>query len=119
MRADRPQGVARLRGEFLFRQPRAGGFQKRRLRRFRVDAAAAIVAWGLHRRALPCRWAEHLEGAGFCSHYDLGPRAAAFDITTDRDVWLAFAARVDKAYADFGGGPAPAWGSTACRRSRG
>jgi hypothetical protein len=64
----------------------------------------------LRRRGLPCRWAEHGEGAGFCSHYDLGPAGGGhFDITTDRAVWLAFAARVEAAYAAFGAAPLPDW----------
>ncbi len=84
------------------------GFEKEGFGDSELDAAAAIVAWGLHRRALPCRWAEHGEGAGFCSHYDLGPAGGGhFDITTDRAVWLAFAARVEAAYAAFGAGPPP------------
>ncbi len=86
------------------------GFEKDGFSDAELDAAAAIVAWGLKRRGLPCRWAEHGEGAGFCSHYDLGAAGGGhFDITTDRDVWLAFAARVENAYAALGAGPAPDW----------
>jgi hypothetical protein len=86
------------------------GFEKAGFSDAELDAAAAIVAWGLRRRGLPCRWAEHGEGAGFCSHYDLGAAGGGhFDITTDRNVWLAFAARVDKTYADFGAAPLPAF----------
>ncbi len=84
------------------------GFEKDGFSDAELDTAAAIVAWGLRRRGLPCRWAEHGEGAGFCSHYDLGAAGGGhFDITTDRDVWLAFAARVEAAYAAFGAGPLP------------
>jgi hypothetical protein len=86
------------------------GFEKDGFGDAELDAAAAIVAWGLKRRGLPCRWAEHGEGAGFCSHYDLGAAGGGhFDITTDRDVWLAFAARVENAYAALGAGPLPDW----------
>ena len=86
------------------------GFEKVGFSDAELDAAAAIVAWGLHRRGLPCRWAERGEGAGFCSHYDLGPAGGGhFDITTDRNVWLAFAARVEAAYAAFGAAPLPDW----------
>jgi hypothetical protein len=86
------------------------GFEKDGFSDAELDAAAAIVAWGLHRRGLPCRWAEHGEGEGFCSHYDLGPAGGDhFDITTDRNVWLAFAARVEMAYAAFVAGPLPDW----------
>jgi hypothetical protein len=86
------------------------GFEKDGFGDAELDAAAAIVGWGLRRRGLPCRWAEHGEGAGFCSHYDLGAMGGGhFDITTDRNVWLAFAARVEAAYAAFGVGPLPDW----------
>jgi hypothetical protein len=86
------------------------GFEKDGFGDAELDAAAAIVAWGLIRRGLPCRWAEHGEGEGFCSHYDLGAAGGGhFDITTDRAVWLAFAARVEAAYSAFGVGPLPAW----------
>ena len=86
------------------------GFEKDGFGDAELDAAAAIVAWGLKRRALPCRWAEHGEGEGFCSHYDLGAAGGGhFDITTDRGVWLAFAARVENAYAAFDAGPLPDW----------
>ena len=86
------------------------GFEKDGFPDAELDAAAAIVAWGLRRRGLPCRWAEHGEGAGFCSHYDLGPAGGGhFDITTDRNVWLAFAARVEAAYSAFAGAPLPDW----------
>ncbi len=86
------------------------GFEKDGFGDGELDAAAAIVAWGLHRRSLPCRWAERGEGAGFCSHYDLGAAGGGhFDITTDRNVWLAFAARVTSAYEAFAVAPLPAW----------
>jgi hypothetical protein len=86
------------------------GFEKDGFPDAELDAAAAIVAWGLRRRGLPCRWAEHGEGAGFCSHYDLGAMGGGhFDITTDRSVWLAFVVRVEAAYAAFGAAPPPDW----------
>ena len=109
MRADGPQGVARLRRQPYSDSLELEGFEKDGFADAELDAAAAIVAWGLHRRGLPCRWAEHGEGEGFCSHYDLGPAGGGhFDITTDRAVWLAFAARVEAAYA-FGAAPLPDW----------
>ena len=75
-----------------------------------LDAAAAIVAWGLKRRGLPCRSAERGEGDGFCSHYDLGAAGGGhLDITTDRNVWLGFAARVEAAYSAFAAAPLPDW----------
>lgn len=76
-----------------------------------LDTAAAIVAWGLHRRGLPPRWAEHGQGEGFCSHYDLGAAGGGhFDITTDRNVWLGFANRVVAAYQAFAvAGALPDW----------
>ena len=86
------------------------GFEKDGFADAELEAAAAIVAWGLRRRGLPCRWAEHGEGAGFCSHYDLGAMGGGhFDITTDRGVWLAFVARVEAAYSAFGAAPSPDW----------
>ena len=86
------------------------GFEKDGFADCELDAGAAIVAWGLRRRGLPCRWAERGEGAGFCSHYDLGPAGGGhFDITTDRNVWLAFVARVEAAYSAFGAAPLPDW----------
>jgi len=86
------------------------GFEKDGFADCELDAGAAIVAWGLRRRGLPCRWAERGEGAGFCSHYDLGPAGGGhFDITTDRNVWLAFVARVETAYSAFGAAPLPDW----------
>jgi hypothetical protein len=87
-----------------------GGYAKLGFGRAERDSAAAIVAWLLHRRGLSCRWAEHGEGDGFCSHYDLGAFGGGhFDITTDRATWLAFAARVQAAYAIFAKGPLPDW----------
>ena len=64
------------------------------------DAAAAVVAWRLHANGLPCRWAEHGDGAGFCSHHDLGTAGGGHDDpTTDPQVWQAFVARVAAASA--------------------
>jgi hypothetical protein len=86
------------------------GFEKDGFGDAELDAAAAVVAWGLHRRGLPARWAEHGEGEGFCSHFDLGPAGGGhFDITTDRNVWLSFAARVTAAYDAFALAPLPDW----------
>ena len=87
-----------------------GGFTKLGFGAAELDSAAAIVAWLLHRRGLPCRWAEHGEGDGFCSHYDLGAFGGGhFDITTDRNVWLAFSARVQTAYTAFAAAQLPDW----------
>jgi N-acetyl-anhydromuramyl-L-alanine amidase AmpD len=64
------------------------------------DAAAAIVAFLLHRYAIPCRWVRGGQGAGFCSHYDLGKAGGGHhDPTTDSATWSAFCARVEAAYA--------------------
>lgn len=63
-------------------------------------AEAAIVAYLLHRYQIPCRWVRGGQGAGFCSHYDLGLAGGGHhDPTTDPTVWNAFCARVAGAYA--------------------
>jgi len=62
--------------------------------------AANIIAWLLHRFNLPCRWAQHGSGPGFCSHYDLGAAGGGHkDPTTDSAVWAAFVKLVQDAYA--------------------
>src|SRR5450756_1533691 len=43
-----------------------GGYTRLGFGAAELDSAAAIVAWLLHRRGLPCRWAERGEGDGFC-----------------------------------------------------
>ncbi len=76
-----------------------------------LGADAIVIAWLLRTYGLPCRWAEHGEGLGFCSHWDCGPSGGGHsDITTDPAVWAAFQARVEAAYAAWGDGPYPAWG---------
>ena len=58
--------------------------------------AARIVAFLLHKYALPARWARGGSGPGFCRHYDLGAAGGGHhDPTTDDAVWEAFGARVE------------------------
>jgi|GEM_PF-6081676 len=62
--------------------------------------AADIVAFLLHKYGLPCRWAEHGQGAGFCSHFDLGKAGGGHrDPTTDSAVWTHFCGLVAASYA--------------------
>jgi N-acetylmuramoyl-L-alanine amidase len=71
-------------------------------------AAASIVAWLLHKYQIPARWAQHGEGPGFCSHFDLGAAGGGHcDPTTDGVVWAGFVARVQDASAR---GFLPEWG---------
>jgi hypothetical protein len=87
------------------------GYEKAGFSASEINADANIIAWLLHSYAIPCRWAEHGQGAGFCSHWDTGALGGGHtDITTDPAVWQAFAARVREAYAAFAAGPLPAWG---------
>ena len=77
------------------------------------EMTANIVAWLLRKYELPCRWAAHGIGAGFCSHYDLGAAGGGHtDPTTDAGIWAAFAAKVQAATAEVMALPAlPAWGA--------
>jgi hypothetical protein len=71
-------------------------------------AAANIVVWLLHKYQIPARWARRGEGAGFCSHYDLGAAGGGHqDPTTDGVVWAGFVKRVEDAFAR---GFLPEWG---------
>jgi N-acetylmuramoyl-L-alanine amidase len=71
-------------------------------------AAVSIVAWLLHKYQIPARWAQHGEGPGFCSHFDLGAAGGGHcDPTTDGVVWAGFVARVQDASAR---GFLPEWG---------
>ncbi|MGD0639858.1 MAG: peptidoglycan-binding domain-containing protein [Roseiarcus sp.] len=74
---------------------------------------ANIVAWLLRKYDLPCRWAAHGQGSGFCSHYDLGAAGGGhFDPTTDGAVWSKFVAIVEAAHAEVIALPAlPEWGA--------
>jgi hypothetical protein len=57
--------------------------------------AARIVAYRLHKRGLPARWAKGGQGEGFCRHYDLGAAGGGHaDPTTSTVKWLAFVALV-------------------------
>ncbi len=75
-------------------------------------AAAAIVAWRLKENGLPCRWAEHGVGLGYCSHHDLGTAGGGHDDpTTDPKVWAMFMGLVEAAYTQ----PMPdAWPIAGC-----
>lgn len=65
------------------------------------QAAANIVAYLLHHFAIPCRWAQHGTGAGFCSHFDLGTAGGGHrDPTTDSAIWAKFVSMVAAAYGD-------------------
>lgn len=60
-----------------------------------LAAAANIVSWLLKEFGLPVRWAEHGQGSGFCSHYDLGAAGGGHkDITTDPAKWQHFVSLV-------------------------
>lgn len=73
---------------------KAKGFEAREW-----QEAADIVAFLLHKFGLPCRWAEHGEGAGFCSHFDLGKAGGGHtDPTTDSAVWTHFCGLVKASY---------------------
>jgi hypothetical protein len=70
--------------------------------------AADIVAWLLHKYQIPAVWAQHGEGPGFCSHYDLGAAGGGHsDPTTDGAIWAGFVGRVQGAFAR---GFLPEWG---------
>ena len=76
-----------------------GGFEAKGFGSAEWQAAANIVAWLLKRYSIPLRWAEKGIGAGFCSHYDLGPAGGGHhDPTMDPKVWQSFVTLVDAAY---------------------
>jgi hypothetical protein len=61
--------------------------------------AADIVAFLLHKLKLPCQWAQHGKGPGFCSHFDLGKDGGGHsDPTTDSAVWTHFCGLVNASY---------------------
>lgn len=72
---------------------------------------ATIVAWLLRRYALPCRWAQGGEGAGFCSHHDLGAEGGGHDdpCAINSPEWVQFISLVTSAYDGFAGEPLPEW----------
>src|ERR1035437_3060512 len=77
-----------------------------------LDAQAIVIAWLLKHFDLPLRWAEHGQGQGFCSHYDLHGISSNnhTDPTTDPVVWQQYVARVRVAYnAMATGGGFPEW----------
>jgi N-acetyl-anhydromuramyl-L-alanine amidase AmpD len=75
------------------------GFAKKGFGDDEWNAAAAIVAYLLHRFDLPNRWAKHGVGDGFCSHYDLGRAGGGHtDPTTDSAVWTHFCGLVSEHY---------------------
>ena len=68
------------------------------------QAMANVVAWRLKARGLPPTWAQRGEGAGFCSHHDLGAAGGGhYDPTTDSAVWAHFVGLVQAAYGDAPG----------------
>jgi hypothetical protein len=75
--------------------------------------AARIVAWLLRKYGVPCRWAAHGMGSGFCSHYDLGPAGGGhLDPTTDSGVWAKFVLMAEAAYSEIMSLPElPDWGA--------
>jgi peptidoglycan hydrolase-like protein with peptidoglycan-binding domain len=89
------------------------GFEARGYSDAEWKMAANIVAWLLRKYDLPCRWAPHGQGSGFCSHYDLGVAGGNHDDpTTDAGVWARFVAMVAASYAEVMALPAlPAWGA--------
>lgn len=71
------------------------GFASRGYGLAQLRRAARIVAFRLHKRGLPARWARGGQGQGFCRHYDLGAAGGGhYDPTTSTAKWLAFVALV-------------------------
>jgi hypothetical protein len=84
------------------------GFAKSGYGEAEWSVAANIVAWLLHKYQIPAVWAQHGEGPGFCSHFDLGAAGGGHtDPTTDGNVWAGFVGRVQDA---FRRGFLPEWG---------
>lgn len=76
------------------------GFASKGFNAVEWDAAAAMVAYLLHRYHLPAEWSRDGSGSGFCRHYDLGEAGGGHsDPTTDNVVWGGFIQRVQAAYA--------------------
>jgi N-acetyl-anhydromuramyl-L-alanine amidase AmpD len=88
------------------------GFAAKGFPAVELDAQAIVIAWLLHHYNLPTRWAQHGEGEGFCSHYDLhgvGGNCHT-DPTQDPVVWQRYVARVSGAYTAMAtGGGFPDW----------
>ena len=78
-----------------------GGVAKRGYPDVEIAAATNVVAYLLHRFKLPCRFAEHGAGSGFCRHYDLGAAGGGhYDPVTDPKMWATYVAKIGAAYAD-------------------
>lgn len=74
-----------------------------------LAVAARIVAYRLHKRGLPARWARKGKGRGFCRHYDLGAGGGGHtDPTTSLRTWLRFVFMVKRELRR--GGFRPMWG---------
>ena len=75
------------------------------------DGMARIVAWLLHRYQISPRWAQGGDGAGFCSHHDLGVMGGGHtDVgPCGSPEWMKFVGLVNEAYAAMESGPLPAW----------
>ncbi len=81
------------------------GFIAKGFPQVELDADAQVAAWLLMHLGLPCRWAQHGQGSGFCSHYDLhgvGGNTHT-DPTTDEHVWEGYVQRIQTAYAGLKG----------------
>jgi hypothetical protein len=72
---------------------------------------AKIVAWLLVAYDLPCRWAQGGEGAGYCSHHDLGAAGGGHGdpVAVGAPQWAAFESYVQGAYDALRAGPLPAF----------
>lgn len=76
------------------------GFARKGYTLGQLQRAARIVAFRLHKRGLPARWARKGSGLGFCRHYDLGAAGGGHtDPTTSTAKWLTFVALVKFEYA--------------------
>jgi hypothetical protein len=84
----------------------AGGFNEAWWR-----GMAKIVAWLLRAYGLPPRWAQDGEGAGFCSHHDLGAAGGGHNdpTTVGSSEWMVFGGYVGEYYADLEKNGLPAW----------
>jgi N-acetyl-anhydromuramyl-L-alanine amidase AmpD len=80
----------------------AAGFAAKGFAAPEWDALAALTAWRLHANGLPCQEASAAnDWTGFTEHAKLGAAGGGHhDLTEDSQVWQAFVARVQKAYAN-------------------
>lgn len=79
-----------------------GGFSAKGFDAPEWKAAAAVGAYRMRALGVPCQWAQHGEGAGFCSHSDLGAFGGGhhdpMDPTEGNPVWAQFCALLKEAY---------------------